>query len=121
LTPSCIFAAGIGTFDRIIYEPAASIETTVKGSSFLPQVARKQNIRALPAHFDRRSLWRHDPANSPMKKHPIHRGIPISASKASADLLVQAYVRTYGIPRADHALVESLRARIQFPETFSAA
>ena len=45
---------------------------------------------------------------------PLHASSPYSASKASADLLVQAYHRTYGLPDHDLALLEQLRA-LPFP------
>ncbi len=48
---------------------------------------------------------------------PLHTSSPYSASKAAADLLVQSYVRTYGIP-ATISRCSNNYGPYQFPEKF---
>ena len=87
--------------DRSIENPAVFLETNIIGTAVLLDACRKYGIRRfhqvgtdevygdLP--LDRPDLFFHEDT-------PIHTSSPYSTSKASADLLVQAYHRTYGLP-----------------------
>jgi dTDP-glucose 4,6-dehydratase len=103
--------------DRSIYEPAASIETNVKGTFILLQVARELNIRRF-VHVSTDEVYGDmDPGAFADEKSPIRPSSPYSSSKAGSDLLVLSYVRTYGFP----ALItrsSNNYGPYQFPEKF---
>ena len=87
--------------DRSIENPTIFLETNIIGTSVLMDACRKYGIKRyhqvstdevygdLP--LDRPDLFFHEDT-------PIHTSSPYSTSKASADLLVMAYHRTYGLP-----------------------
>ena len=87
--------------DRSIENPAVFLETNVMGTQVLLDACRKYGIQryhqvstdevygALP--LDRPDLFF-------TEQTPLHTSSPYSASKASADLLCNAYQRTYGLP-----------------------
>ncbi len=87
--------------DRSIVDPDIFLETNVHGTTILMDACRKYGIRRfhqvstdevygdLP--LDRPDLFFHEDT-------PIHTSSPYSSSKASADLFVMAYHRTYGLP-----------------------
>ncbi len=87
--------------DRSIENPEIFLETNIMGVQVLMDACRKYNVKRyhqvstdevygdLP--LDRPDLLFHEDT-------PIHTSSPYSASKASADLLVLAYHRTYGLP-----------------------
>jgi dTDP-glucose 4,6-dehydratase len=84
--------------DRSIYEPAASIETNVKGTFILLQVARKLHVERF-VHISTDEVYGDmNPGAFANENSPIKPSSPYSASKASSDLLVLSYVRTYGFP-----------------------
>jgi dTDP-glucose 4,6-dehydratase len=103
--------------DRSIYEPAASIETNVKGTFILLQVARKQNISRF-LHISTDEVYGDiEPGKFADENSPIQPSSPYSSSKASSDLLVKSYVRTYSFP----ALItrsSNNYGPYQFPEKF---
>src|SRR6201999_1246748 len=103
--------------DRSIYEPAASVETNVKGTFILLQVARKQNISRF-LHISTDEVYGDiEPGKFADENSPIQPSSPYSSSKASSDLLVKSYVRTYGFP----ALItrsSNNYGPYQFPEKF---
>ena len=87
--------------DRSIENPGIFLETNILGTQVLMDACRKYGIQRyhqvgtdevygdLP--LDRPDLFFHEDT-------PIHTSSPYSTSKASADLLVLAYHRTYGLP-----------------------
>lgn len=87
--------------DRSITNPGIFLETNIMGTAVLMDACRKYGIERyhqvstdevygdLP--LDRPDLFFHEDT-------PIHTSSPYSTSKASADLLVLAYHRTYGLP-----------------------
>ena len=87
--------------DRSIVNPQIFLETNIIGTSVLMDACRKYGIKRyhqvstdevygdLP--LDRPDLLFHEDT-------PLHTSSPYSSSKASADLLVMAYHRTYGLP-----------------------
>lgn len=87
--------------DRSITDPTIFLETNIIGTSVLMDACRKYGIERyhqvstdevygdLP--LDRPDLFFHEDT-------PLHTSSPYSTSKASADLLVLAYYRTYGLP-----------------------
>ena len=103
--------------DRSIYEPAAAIETNVKGTFVLLQVARKLDIPRF-VHISTDEVYGDLPAGAfASEDSPLHPSSPYSASKASSDLLVRSYMRTYNFP----ALItrsSNNYGPYQFPEKF---
>ena len=87
--------------DRSITNPQIFLETNILGTAVLMDACRKYGIERyhqvstdevygdLP--LDRPDLFFHEDT-------PLHTSSPYSTSKASADLLVLAYHRTYGLP-----------------------
>jgi dTDP-glucose 4,6-dehydratase len=103
--------------DRSIYEPAASIETNVKGTFVLLQVARELSIGRF-VHISTDEVYGDMyPEAFADEDSPLRPSSPYSSSKASSDLLVLSYVRTYGFP----ALItrsSNNYGPYQFPEKF---
>jgi dTDP-glucose 4,6-dehydratase len=103
--------------DRSIYEPAASIETNVKGTFILLQVARKLNIRRF-VHISTDEVYGDmKPGEFADENTPVRPSSPYSSSKAGSDLLVLSYVRTYGFP-AVITRSSNNYGPYQFPEKF---
>ena len=87
--------------DRSIKNPELFIETNVYGTQILLEACRKYGVgRFHQVSTD--EVYGDLPLDRPdllfTEKTPIHTSSPYSASKASADLLVHAYYRTYKIP-----------------------
>ncbi len=103
--------------DRSIYQPAAAIETNVKGTFVLLQVARKLGVPRF-VHISTDEVYGDLPPGAfANEDSPLHPSSPYSASKASSDLLVRSYVRTYDLP----ALItrsSNNYGPYQFPEKF---
>ncbi|HTU32431.1 MAG TPA: dTDP-glucose 4,6-dehydratase [Candidatus Acidoferrum sp.] len=103
--------------DRSIYEPAAAIKTNVEGTFALLQVARKLDISRF-VHISTDEVYGDLPAGVfANEDSPLSPSSPYSASKASSDLLVRSYVRTYKFP----ALItrsSNNYGPFQFPEKF---
>ena len=103
--------------DRSIYEPAASIETNVKGTFVLLQVARKLNIARF-VHISTDEVYGDLPSGAFANEDSVlHPSSPYSASKAGSDLLVRSYVRTYNFP-AIITRSSNNYGPYQFPEKF---
>ena len=87
--------------DRSIEEPEIFLKTNILGTQVLLDASRKYgNIRYHQVSTD--EVYGDLPLDRPdlffTEETPIHTSSPYSASKASADLLVMAYHRTYGLP-----------------------
>lgn len=87
--------------DRYIENPEIFLQTNVIGTSVLMDACRKHgNIRYHQVSTD--EVYGDLPLDRPdlffTETTPLHTSSPYSASKASADLLVQAYYRTYKLP-----------------------
>lgn len=84
--------------DRSIYEPAPVIQTNVTGTFILLQMARKARIDRF-VHISTDEVYG-DIADGVFANETsqLQPSSPYSASKASSDLLVRSYVRTYGFP-----------------------
>lgn len=87
--------------DRSIEEPEVFLKTNILGTQVLMDCARKfGNIRYHQVSTD--EVYGDLPLDRPdlffTEETPIHTSSPYSSSKAGADLLVQAYHRTYGLP-----------------------
>ena len=87
--------------DRSIETPEIFLQTNVLGTAVLMDAARDLGV----ARFHQvgtDEVYGDLPLDRPdlffTETTPIRASSPYSASKAAADLLVQAYVRTYGLP-----------------------
>lgn len=87
--------------DRSIENPEVFLQTNIIGTSVLLDACRKYGItRYHQVSTD--EVYGDLPLDRPdlffTETTPLHTSSPYSASKASADLLVQAYHRTYKLP-----------------------
>ena len=87
--------------DRSIENPSVFLETNIIGTSVLMDACRKYGIRRYH-QVSTDEVYGDLPLDRPdlffTEETPIHTSSPYSSSKASADLLVLAYHRTYGLP-----------------------
>lgn len=87
--------------DRSIDNPGVFLETNIMGTATLMDACRKYGIERYH-QVSTDEVYGDLPLDRPdlffTEETPIHASSPYSASKASADLLVQAYGRTYGLP-----------------------
>lgn len=103
--------------DRSIYEPAPVIETNVTGTFTLLEIARRAGISRFVQVSTDEVYGDIAPGAFANEDSPLRPSSPYSASKASADLLVLSYVRTYKFP----ALItrsSNNYGPYQFPEKF---
>ncbi len=87
--------------DRSIEGPEIFLETNIIGTSVLMDACRKYgNVRFHQVSTD--EVYGDLPLDQPdlffTEETPLHTSSPYSSSKASADLLTIAYLRTYGLP-----------------------
>jgi len=83
--------------DRSINEPAPFLRTNVFGTFIVLEVARKLDV-PLIVHISTDEVYGDlKDAGSADEDYPFRPSSPYSVSKASGDLLVQAYYRTYGV------------------------
>lgn len=87
--------------DRSIENPAVFLETNVMGTQVLLDASRKYGVKRYH-QVSTDEVYGDLPLDRPdlffTEKTPLHTSSPYSASKASADLLCNAYQRTYGMP-----------------------
>jgi dTDP-glucose 4,6-dehydratase len=103
--------------DRSIYEPAPVIETNITGTFVLLQVARKMGIQRF-VHISTDEVYGDMQAGAfADEESPLRPSSPYSASKASSDLLVRSYVRTFEFPALITRSSNNYGA-YQFPEKF---
>ena len=87
--------------DRSIENPSVFLETNVMGTQVMLDASRKYGVmRYHQVSTD--EVYGDLPLDRPdlffTEQTPLHTSSPYSASKASADLLCNAYQRTYGMP-----------------------
>lgn len=86
--------------DRSITDPAIFVQTNVLGTQVLLEAARKVGIIKI-VHVSTDEVYGEldfNPTTFFTEETPLKPNSPYSASKASSDLLVQAYHHTYGLP-----------------------
>jgi dTDP-glucose 4,6-dehydratase len=84
--------------DRSIYEPMPAIETNISGTLILLQVARELGISRF-VHISTDEVYGDlEPGAEADESFSLNPNSPYSVSKASADMLVRSYVRTYAFP-----------------------
>ena len=103
--------------DRSIYEPAPVIETNVKGTFVLLQVARQLNVQRFVQVSTDEVYGDMQPGACADENSPLRPSSPYAASKASADLIVNSYVRTFDFPGVITRASNNY-GPFQFPEKF---
>ena len=87
--------------DRSIENPEIFLDTNIKGTQVLMDACRKYGIKRYH-QVSTDEVYGDLPLDRPdllfTENNPIHTSSPYSASKASADLLVLAYHRTFKLP-----------------------
>lgn len=87
--------------DRSIENPGVFLNTNIIGTQVMLDACRKYGIQRFH-QVSTDEVYGDLPLDRPdlffMETTPIHTSSPYSASKASADLLVQAYHRTFKLP-----------------------
>lgn len=87
--------------DRSIEDPEVFLRTNILGTQVLMDASRKYGVKRYH-QVSTDEVYGDLPLDRPdlffTEQTPIHTSSPYSASKASADLLVMAYHRTYGLP-----------------------
>lgn len=87
--------------DRSIEDPGIFLQTNVMGTQVLLDACRKYEVRRYH-QVSTDEVYGDLPLDRPdlffTEKTPLHTSSPYSASKASADLLCNAYYRTYKMP-----------------------
>jgi len=87
--------------DRSIEDPGLFLRTNILGTQTLMDAAREFGVKRFH-QVGTDEVYGDLPLDRPdlcfTEEYPIQASSPYSASKASADLLVMAYHRTYGLP-----------------------
>jgi len=87
--------------DRSIEDPGVFLETNIMGTQVLMDAGREYGIKRFH-QVSTDEVYGDLPLDKPelmfTEDTPIKTSSPYSASKASADLLVEAYHRTFGLP-----------------------
>ncbi len=83
--------------DRSIIDATPFIETNVKGTQVLLDMARKYKIRKF-IHISSDEVYGEIKKGKFSEDSPLKPNSPYAASKAAADLLIRAYIRTYNFP-----------------------
>lgn len=104
--------------DRSIENPEIFLQTNVIGTSVLLDACRKYGTRRYH-QVSTDEVYGDLPLDRPdllfTEETPLHASSPYSSSKASADLIVQAYARTYDVPVTISRCSNNYGA-FQFPE-----
>lgn len=104
--------------DRSIVNPDVFLQTNIIGTAVLMDACRKYGVTRFH-QVSTDEVYGDLPLDRPdlffTENTPIHTSSPYSSSKASADLLVQAYNRTYGLPVSISRCSNNYGA-YQFPE-----
>lgn len=87
--------------DRSIEDPESFVRTNVLGTTTLMDAAKEYGVKRFH-QVSTDEVYGDLPLDRPdlffTEETPLHTSSPYSSSKAAADLFVQAYNRTYGLP-----------------------
>lgn len=104
--------------DRSIAEPDIFVRTNIMGTQTLMNACLKHEVKRFH-QISTDEVYGDLPLDRPelrfSESSPIHTSSPYSASKAGADMMVQAYFRTYGLPATISRCSNNYGA-YQFPE-----
>jgi dTDP-glucose 4,6-dehydratase len=102
--------------DRSISNPQAFVESNTRGVLTLLEACRQRDLKFLQVSTD--EVYGSTPEGRPfLETDRLDPSSPYSASKASADMLVNAYHRTYGLWAVVTRSTNNY-GRYQFPEKF---
>ena len=95
---ACVHFAAESHNDNSIVDPAPFVRTNVHGAFTLLEAARKHDVRFHHISTDEvfGDLALDDPARF-TEESPYRPSSPYSSTKAASDMLVRAWVRTYGV------------------------
>ena len=95
---ACVHFAAESHNDNSIADPAPFVRTNVEGTFTLLEAARRHGTRFHHVSTDEvyGDLALDDPARF-TEETPYHPSSPYSSTKAASDMLVRAWVRTYGV------------------------
>ena len=83
--------------DRSIVDASPFIETNIKGTQVLLDNSRKYKVKKF-IQISTDEVYGEIKKGKFSEDSPLRPGSPYAASKAAADLLVKAYIRTYNFP-----------------------
>ncbi len=83
--------------DRSIKDATFFIKTNVEGTHSLLGISRKHKIKKF-IHISTDEVYGEIKKGKFLESLPLRPNSPYAASKASADLFVRAYIKTYGFP-----------------------
>lgn len=83
--------------DRSIFNVADFIRTNIEGTRSLLEIARKRHSPRF-VHISTDEVYGSVPKGFSKEDAPLRPSNPYSTSKAGADMLVQAYIKTYHVP-----------------------
>jgi len=83
--------------DRSIMDPGEFIQTDVYGVFTILEAVRKHNTRRF-VHVSTDEVYGEVASGSSTESDPLAPRNPYSASKAGGEMMVRAYVSTYGVP-----------------------
>ena len=95
---ACVHFAAESHNDNSIADPAPFVRTNVEGTFVLLEAARRHGVRFHHVSTDEvyGDLALDDPVRF-TEGTPYHPSSPYSSTKAASDMLVRAWVRTYGV------------------------
>ena len=97
LPGSVVHFAAESHVDRSIEDASPFIETNIKGTQVILDACRKYRIEKLVS-ISTDEVYGEIKRGQFTEASPIQPNSPYSAAKAASDLLVRAYIRTYGLP-----------------------
>ena len=95
---ACVHFAAESHNDNSIADPAPFLETNVRGTFTLLEAARRHDVRL--HHISTDEVYGDLALDDPVRfteETPYRPSSPYSSTKAASDLLVRAWVRTYGV------------------------
>jgi dTDP-glucose 4,6-dehydratase len=101
--------------DRSLSNPRSFLQSNVFGAFALLEALRKENPRARLVHVSTDEVYGDAIEGSFTERSALHPSSPYSASKASSDMFVLAYARTYGLQAMITRCTNNYGPR-QFPE-----
>ena len=101
--------------DRSLSNPGSFLQSNVLGVFNLLEALREENPRARLVHVSTDEVYGDTVEGSFTERGALRPSSPYSASKASSDMFVLAYARTYGLPAMVTRCTNNYGPR-QFPE-----
>ena len=115
-TDTIVHFAAESHVDRSILGPSEFIRTNVLGTQVLLSAAIEKRVKTF-LHVSTDEVYGSVSFGSSQENDPLLPSSPYSASKAASDLLVSAYVHTYGLDARITRCCNNYGAN-QFPEKF---